>query len=72
MSRVAAPIQVRGNGSATHNRATAPGELQVTIWGEEAEPRPGRRPRKVAMVLDEDAVGVLLAHLRQYGFPLAG
>lgn len=61
------PVQGRGTGAATHNRAAEPGKLEVTIWGQTRE-MPGRKRREMAIVLDEDAVNRLIANLSRFGF----
>jgi hypothetical protein len=64
VSRGKKPVRGRGTGSATHNGASAPGELEVTIWGvTDREP-----DRKMAIVLDEEAARHLAMHLAAYGF----
>lgn len=57
------PIRSRGLGAATHNRATGPGELEVTVWGWSA-----RRLHEVAVVLDEEAARRLAENLARFGF----
>lgn len=63
------PVRARSQGSASHNGATTPGELQVTIWGR-TDRKIGKRRRKVALVLEERDVAQLLMHLRAYGFDI--
>jgi hypothetical protein len=64
VSRGKKPVRGHGKGAATHNGATKPGKLEVTIWGiTDKEP-----DRKMAIVLDEASTLRLAAHLRQYGF----
>lgn len=57
------PISGRGLGSATHNRVTDPGQLEVTVWGWSA-----RRRREVAVVLDEESAKRLADNLGRFGF----
>jgi hypothetical protein len=57
-------VRGRGRGSATHNSASERGKLEVTVWGvTDNEP-----DRKMAIVLDEEAVRQLVAQLAAYGF----
>jgi len=57
---------VRGHGrvAATHNGASAPGRLEVTVWGAtDKEP-----DREMALVLGEEDVKRLVANLARFGF----
>lgn len=57
------PVRAHGKGAATHNKSTAPGELQVTVWGvTDREP-----DREVALVLGEEDVKRLKANLERFG-----
>lgn len=57
------PVRGRSLGTVTHNRATGPGELEVTVWGWR-----GRWRREVAVVLDEEAAKRLADDLGRFGF----
>jgi hypothetical protein len=64
MSRGKRPVRGHGTGAATHNGASEPGQLQVTVWGvTDKEP-----DRKMAITLDEEAARRLVIALGQYGF----
>ena len=53
---------IRGTGQgASHNGATRPGELQVTIWGHT------KRGRQIALVYDEEGIMRLKADLERFG-----
>jgi hypothetical protein len=64
VSRGKNPIRGHSRGAATHNGAAEPGQLEVTIWGV-ADKEPDR---KIAVVLDEEAVRHLVMRLGGYGF----
>ena len=60
------PVEAHSRGRATHNRATIPGELEVTIWGTvDKEP-----DRPVALTLGEEDIKQLIGALSRYGFPV--
>lgn len=63
MRRRKKPIRGRGLGSASHNSAADPGNLEVTVWGWSA-----RRRREVAVVLDEESAARLAVNLARFGF----
>lgn len=57
------PVRAHGNGAASHNRASVPGQLEVTAWGVvDREP-----DREVALVLGEEDVKRLKANLERFG-----
>lgn len=52
---------IRGTGQgATHNSASQPGELEVTIWGHT------KRGRSIALVYDEAAIARLVTDLERF------
>ena len=60
------PVEAHSRGRATHNRATIPGELEVTIWGTvDKEP-----DRPIALTLGEEDIKQLIGALSRYGFPV--
>ena len=63
--RVKKPVQAHSTGgNATHNGASEPGKLEITVWGVvDTEP-----DREVALVLSEDDARRLAANLGRFGF----
>lgn len=56
---------IRGTGQgATHNGATRPGGMEVTIWGHT------KRGRSIALVYDEEGAARLKADLERFGIGL--
>jgi hypothetical protein len=58
------PVLARGDGTVTHNRASEPGALEITIWGRRSK---WHLRRDVGVVLGEEDFKVLLKNLEMLG-----
>ncbi len=58
------PVLAWSEGTVTHNRASEPGALEVTIWGRRSK---WHWRRDVGVVLGEEDLKVLLKNLERLG-----
>ena len=58
------PVLARSEGAVTHNRASEPGALEITIWGRRSK---WHLRRDVGVVLGEEDFKVLLKNLDRLG-----